>query len=406
MVSVLACTPAPDLDECEALALGECDIRDAACQEHYSEVIRCVREDDQPTPKLEVLSADEYRERYAGEDEPPSAPAMDRAFALLGLVIPAKPIGEIHVPSARYDFATRTVVVVDPDDPRSQLRAISQAHADAAVDFLALDAEITSDDQLIAALALFFGETIFYGDAAYYKVAETREDFRDRLASNLYYGNEMADAVYVARLSEYDHLAVGTAFAIGFGSDAVISAWLSDGPEAVRAGYDPLVVSSGQIFAHALGTPPTLAEVDPPVLPDGLELVASGRLGPWLLHTLQIRAAELPEETSLAYDFEQAGLAVANWRGDGLFVVEDAAADAIGLVLTVVLAEEGAWTPADGDWQVAADGLTASLVLAETAPVKDALTAAVAAGTRSRGSLQRQRSASLVAAVQGRLAAK
>ncbi len=408
MVSVLACTPAPDLDECEALALGACDIRDEACQEHYSAVIRCLREDDQPTPKVEVLSADEYRERYAGEDGPPTmASAMDRAFALLGLTAPDEPTGEIFVPAARYDFTTRSVVVVDPADQRSQLRAISQAHADAAVDFLALEEEITSDDQQIAALALFFGETIFYGDAAYYKGAETREDFRARLAANLYYGNEMADAVYVARLPEYDHLAVGTAFAIGFGSDAAISAWLSEGPEAIRAGYDPLVISSGQIVAHALGAPPALAELDPPTLPEGLEVVATGRLGPWLLHTLQTRAAELPEDTSLSYDLERVGLAVANWRGDGLFVVADAEADAIGLVLTVALAEDGAWTPADGDWQVAEDGKTASLVRAETIPIKEALTAAVMAGTRSHGSLQRQRSASLAAAVvHGRRSAK
>lgn len=405
--SIVACSPGPELDECEALALDACDVHEEACQEHYSAVIRCLREDDQPTPKLEVLSADEYRERYAGEGGPPTAAtAMDRAFALLGLAAD-QPAGEIQVPSARYDFATRSVVVVDPGDLRSQLRAISQAHADAAVDFQALDAEITSDDQRSAALALFFGETIFYGDAAYYKVAETREDFRGRLDTNLYYGNEMADALYVARLPEFDHLAVSLAFAIGFGSDAAISAWLTDGPEAIRAGYDPLVISSGQIVSHALGAPPTLAEVDPPALPEGLGLVATGRLGPWLLHTLQTRAAELAEETPLSYDFEQIGLAVANWRGDGLFVVEDAEADAVGLVLTVALAEDGAWTPADGDWLVAEDGRTASLVRAETSPIKEALTAAVMAGTRSHGSVQRQRSTALAAAVvHGRLSAK
>lgn len=395
VVSVLACTPAPDLDECEGLALAACDIREEACQDHYSAVLRCVREDDQPTPKLEVIGADEYRERFTDEDEPAALTAVDRAFVLLGLLGPAGPAGEIQVPSARYDFASRTVIVVDTGDRRAQLRAISQAHADAAVDFLALDAEITSEDQRIAALALFFGETIFYGDAAYFKLAETREDFRARLAANLYYGNEVADAAYVARLPEYDHLAVSTAFAVGFGADAVISAWLGDGPAAVRAGYDPLVISAGQIVAHALGAPPDLVEPDPPVLPEGLELVARDRLGPWLLHTLQTRAAELPEDTSLSYDLERIGLAVENWRGDALFVVADAEADAVGLVLTVALAERGAWTPADGDWQVAADGLTATLVLAETAEIQDALTAAVASGTRSRASVQRRGSAAL-----------
>lgn len=96
--------------------LSECYIREADCQEHYSAVIRCLREDDQPTPELEVLSAKAHRALEPGEDT-----------------------GGGSVPAARYDFATRSVVVVTTGDVPSQMRAISQAHADAAIDFLALD---------------------------------------------------------------------------------------------------------------------------------------------------------------------------------------------------------------------------------------------------------------------------
>lgn len=392
---LLACGDPPDLDECEALALADCDIREAACQEHYSAVLRCVRGDDQPTPTLTVLSEEAYKQRYADGGGPPGeATALDRALALVGL-LPDAPPGEWVVPAARYDFEAREVVVVDTGAVRAQLRAISQAHADAAVDFLALETD--SDDQEVASVGLFLGETIFYGDAAYYKTAaETAEAFRGRIADNLYYGLEQTDAMLVARLPDYDYRALGTAFAVGFGADAVLAAWLEGGPAAVRAGYDPLVRSAAQILEYALGEPRELAMIEPPRLPPELAVVAADRLGPWLLHAIEMRALGVSEDTPVSLDFDLASQVLANWRGDALFVVEDAAAGAVGLVLTVALADPKGWVPDGDDWQVAANGREASLVRAESVELKAALVEAVSTGTRSKGAVPRTRRSAAV----------
>lgn len=386
----LACS-GPDLDECEALVLSECDIREADCQEHYSAVIRCLREDDQPTPELEVLSPKAYRARYPDMEGPAvQLTPFDRAFQLLGLE-PGDDGGGSSVPAARYDFVTRSVIVVDTGDVRSQMRAISQAHADAATDFLALDFD--SDDQVVAAVALFLGETIFYGDAAWYKTAaETRTAFAARLTHNLYYGNEQANAAYLARMPKYDHTLATTAFAVGFGTDAVLAAWLGGGGAAVRAGYDPIVETSAQILGRSVGEPAEFKEVAAPILPAGVT-GAVDRLGPWLLHVIQSRRTFIPPDTPIASDIKNLELMAENWRGDVLVVAHDEAADAVGVVLTVALADASGWSPADTTWLTTKDGHEVTLVLAETDDLQAALTAAVRSGLRSRGGASPRRRA-------------
>lgn len=379
----------PDLAPCEAIALSECDIRDKSCQEHYSDLLRCLRGDDQPTPKLEVLTDEVYRARYfSTPDSPAEVTLLDRGYALLSLgpgAEPAKP----SVPAARYDIAKKTVIVVDTDDTRGQLRAIAQAHTDAALGGVGMLDEqgYDSTDQFIATLALYYGEVIFYSDAAWYKTdAQPAADFHELLRSNLYYGDEQADAARVARLRyKYDGYDAGIAFALGYGPDAVLSAWLVGGGDAVRAAYDPLIPSTVQVLRSSLVEElPTLAVPTVPALPDGVEVVAEDRLGPWLMHVFHTRAASPPEDTPIGEDLARADKVGDNWLGDRMFVVHDAATDAVGVILRVVIADAEGWSPAvpigvSDVWYFSDDGREATVARAETVELYDALQSALGA---------------------------
>jgi hypothetical protein len=388
---LIACESEPELSPCEELALAECDIRDDSCQEHYSAVLRCLRGDDQPTPALEILTDDEYRERYPADSDPPAdgdALLLRRGFVLLGLTPLDPPASEAPpVPAARYDLATRTVVVVDTADTLAHVHAISQAHADAALGgFHELAATLPTQDQRIAAISLLLGETIFYGDVAWVKtVGMTDESLREMLAYRIFYDNALADAAFVARSGDlYDQEVVGSVFAAGFGPSAVFTAWYDGGSEAVRAAHDPLPGGTAPIIHHDLG-----ARVDPvapptPTLPDTLRVVGEDRLGPWLLHTFQARAVPFGDSTPLSYDVSRADAIASTWQGDRVLVVHDEATDEVGVVLIVLTSDPAVWSPteparAEDVWSLADDGRTAVLVRADSVPLKEALAAAVAA---------------------------
>lgn len=362
--------------------MSECDIGDERCQEHYSALIRCIREDDQPTPRVEVLSEYAYSARYIDGREPvaPRVP-LDRALKLLGLRSAAKTVDE-SIPAARYDAALRTVVVVDTDDVQAQLRAISQAHADAASDFSVVP--LSSEDHRVAVSALFLGESIFYGDAAWYKTTpETREAFAARLTDNLYYGDEQADAARVARFGHNDLETTTASFAAGYGPEAVLAAWLAGGGAAVRAGYGELVTSASQIVLAALDEPPELVELDVPVLPAGVTVMTDS-LGPWLLHVMRTRDMYVPDDKPIAEDLEDIERMARNWRGDVLLTAHDEQTGRVGVVLVVALADPNGWSPADSTWLTADDGRVVTLVLAEDSGLEAALTEAVVSGTRRR----------------------
>ncbi len=380
---------AEDLGECEALALSECDIGEADCQEHYSALIRCVRGDDQVTPPLEVLTPKQYAERYAAEPAPPDEGdtlLVDRGLYLLGLRVPAlEPFGS-GAPPAFYDSDRRTVIVIDRADTRAQLRAISRAHADAALDgFLdTVYSAVETTDAALALLAAFIGESTFYGDAAWYKTRGMADAaFTEHLRANLYYEDEAANAAYGARSLDFDWIQVNGAFVFGYGAEATRRVWLAEGQEGVRAAYDPQLTSTAQVvrgdFA-VLPTPGLLAEAWPP-LPAGLRYVVQDALGPWPLHISQIRGLPPLEDAPIADDLAQVRSIAEAWRGDRFAVVHEPTSDDVAVVWQVELDPDSVWRPQHpmalpGEWALEQTATRATFVVASGVELRDVLTAA------------------------------
>lgn len=337
------------LNECEALVLAECDIREVACQRHYHEVVRCVSGDDQPLPKIEVLTRQQFLLRYT-EDPGPVATGdvviIDRALVLLGLRVPVEGLG--GVPSAYYDFERRAVVITDVDDTRGQLRTIARAHADTRRGgFLAeVLASSTTTDASLALSAAFVGEGIFHGDAAFYKTHAMADDaFIDHLRVNLYYGDEIADAARVARSPGFDLLFVGSAFHFGYGPDATLRAWFTDGDAGVQAAYDPGLTSTAQIIRSDYSPTDAASDATWPTLPAGLRYVGQDVFGPWLLHASQIRGLPPLEDAPITDDIAQIEATADAWRGDRVAVVHHEGLDQVAVVWQVEIDPNSEWAP-------------------------------------------------------------
>jgi len=384
-----------DLDACEALVLAPCDIREAACQEHYNEAIACVSGDGQPLPKIEVLTRGQFLVRYTDEPAPTAtgdAVLFDRALVLLGLRAPVEELG--GVPSVYYDFERRSVIIVDVEDTRGHLHAIARAHADARRNGF-LDEVLASAPTTDAALALgaaFVGEGVFYGDAAYYKTeGMAHAAFVEHLRANLYYGDQIADAAYVARDPGFDLLFVESAFYFGHGPEAAYSAWLADGDAAVQAAYDPGLTSTAQIIRNEYSSLDPASAAAWPTLPAGLRYVGQDVFGPWLLHASQIRGLPPLEVAPIADDIAQIQATANAWRGDRIAVVHHEALDQVAVVWQVEYDPNSEWTPqtprvSASPWSSQRSAARVTLFVADTIELHDALRAAFAAeaGATSR----------------------
>lgn len=357
-----------DLSPCEARTIADCDIHAADCQESHNELLRCVRGDDQPSPKFLFLTPDEYQRRY-----PAGAASLDplvlRGLALLDLAsVPPNPTGPAGTPPSFFDDEQGQVVVIDDDDLQSILHALAEAHADAALGGYAstIAPQRPALSDTLVGLAIFVGESVFYGDAAYFKTAAMDDaDFHEHLQKNLYYDDSLLDALAVAREPALEYAAVGGAFAGAYGPRLSLEVWLDGGPEALRDLYPPDAVRPRELIRGQLDDDPVTTLDDTlPVLPLGLEYVAHDSLGPWYMHAFQIRANPPPPGTPLQDDLARAREIADAWADDRVSFIHDLASDQIAvwwqvalvdgaaLTLSFPAGQEGAWTTLLRDGQL------------------------------------------------------
>jgi len=331
-----ACGDRHDWDECEASVAPECDISQVECVSVYSEHVACVRGAEAEPPEVELLSETELISRLSGDR---SVSASDRCLSVVGLEYLERSrswrAGAQDGPTAAYSLVEEKVLVSDPDDSRAILRAVAIAHIDAEVGGLMnVVQEASTLDEGFARRSRLLGEAIFIGDAAWWKIEPMSDgDFHEFIAENIYFGDEIADLMWLAR-ERSAGLGLLLSYFDFYGAQFVLEQW-QEGP------LEPLATGPGGLRSAdiILNRPPSGSETSFSAIPSvpGYSTVWSSSLGSLAVHAHLTRADPPAEEETFTLDSERIVTLAEITSGDQATCLYDAANDAVAVVWEVVV---------------------------------------------------------------------
>ena len=287
-------------DTCHSLRA--CDIRATECQEDVATWVQCVRGGSAPRPKVERISADEYRERVLAlramqNSSTESAEAWNRGLARFRLAPevydPKQELqDQVDVVGAAYFPESRTVAVID----RGQRADDNAAVALLAHEFVhaAQDAELELRDYQARWGATFDSSLalkgLLEGEAVHYQLLAQIEQSGRILPSIDWERTYERWRTEELRSADADSAPVSMArlrFPYAFGGGYVTQLWLSKG----RAGIDerlehPPETTREILFGPApVDTAPVLHELRArgrPVLGESYEDRGFATLGAWI----------------------------------------------------------------------------------------------------------------------------
>jgi len=313
-------------ESCTESVAPECDLTDDACVAAYSDHVACIRGSEASVPSLEIVSPATVLSQLS--DESPSVSVSDRCLATLGLeyIDVEAPRSEPRVPAAIYSFDERKVLVVDPNDSREVLRMIALAHIDEGVGGIVdLISEADTFDAQLALRARLFGEALFVGDVAWWKMEPmSNTELRDLVERDIYFGDEIADLLWWARYQPAGWWPLVSYFDF-YGAQYVLDRWV-DGTFSPESS-ELEALDSRQVVLGQLQETVVVDFAEMPSI-EGYETVWTDSLGPLATHTHFTRADPPPEDT-VAVDRERLAMLADISRGDRLTCLYDAENDAV-----------------------------------------------------------------------------
>jgi len=318
---------------CEASVAPTCDIQEAECVEQYSDHVACIRGVEAEPPMLAVLSEAEMAMRF--ESEPSEIDPCMR-LARLEVLDPPPEDDDPPMVSAYYDFEEKTVFVVLPGDSRSILRSVAMAQIDAERDIIDDITSAGTFDGQLARRSRLFGEAIFFGDAAWWKIEPMeRDDLRDYIEGNVYYGDELATVLRIGRYSRFGLDVLIGAFDF-YGAQYVRERWLTD--ELVGATDDlrSSEIIGGEAQAQAGGE--WVAE---PSVEDYAVRWADS-LGAFLAHVHFTRMKPPKPEENIVMDGERLSTLVELFGGDRATCLYNPEQESAALVWEIMLDDPSA----------------------------------------------------------------
>jgi hypothetical protein len=318
---------------CEASVAPTCDIQEAECVEQYSDHVACIRGVEAEPPMIAVLSEAEMAMRFVSE---PSVIDPCMRLARLEALDDPPENDDPQAVSSYYDFDEKTVFAVLPADSRSILRNVAMAQIDAERNIIDDITSAGTFDGQLGRRSRLVGEAIFFGDAAWWKIEPMeRDDLRDYIEGNVYYGDELATVLRIGRYSTFGLDVLIAAFDF-YGAQYVRERWLTD--ELVPATDDlrSSEIIGGEAQAEAGGE--WVAE--PSV--EGYAVRWADSLGAFSAHVHFTRMKPPKPEENVVMDEERLSTLVGLFGGDRATCLYNSEQESAALVWEIMLDDPSA----------------------------------------------------------------